>query len=149
DKLRALLENQKLPRGDAQRIDKALSQYQSWLKELRAITGSPVEITKAAVELLNRYRLFIDLEVVFESSDDFLYRQKGQLKLDNTVIEEFIPHLVVKVLGPLVKDLQLGPQPCYSALFFSSTLSSAHLGAGIRVRTKDQDFTISKKVHLK
>jgi len=149
DKLRALLENDKLPQNDAKRIETATSRYQTWLKDLQAMKGSPAEITKAAVQLLNKYRLFLDLEVIFESSDDFLYRQKGQLKLDNTVIEEFIPHLALKVLGPLVKEFQIGPQPCYSALFFSSTLSTAQLGPGVRVRTKDQDFTISKRVHLK
>lgn len=149
DKLRALLENVKLPQGDAERIATARSRYEDWLKRLQGLDGSPAELTKAAVQLLNDYRLFLDLEVIFESSDDFLYRQKGQLKLDNTVIEEFIPHLVLKVLGPLVSEFQIGPQPCYSALFFSSTLSTAQLGPSMRVRTKDQDFTISKKVYLK
>jgi hypothetical protein len=51
--------------------------------------------------LLNQYRLFIYVELVFDSPQDFLYRQKGQLKLDNSVIEEFLPHLVrPEVLAP-------------------------------------------------
>lgn len=149
DKLHALLENTKLPAGDRNRIDMALQRYESWRARLGHLTGEPAEIASAAVELLNDYRLFLDLEVIFDSSDDFLYRQKGQLKLDNTVIEEFVPYLAVKCLGPLVAEFQLGPQACYSALYFSSTLSTAHLGPGVRVRSKDQDFTISRKLHLK
>lgn len=38
------------------------------------------------VELLNEYRIYIDVDLVFDSQADFLYRQKGQLKLDNSVI---------------------------------------------------------------
>lgn len=146
DKLRALAENSKLPKGDAKKIKKALSTYETWLGNLARLDGKSEETMRAAVELLNEYRLFIDLEVIFESSDDFLYRQKGQLKLDNSVIEEFIPHLVSKSLGSLVSPFQLGPQPCYSGMYFSSTLSTANLGPGLRIRSKDQDFTISRKL---
>src|SRR2546422_2143690 len=49
------------------------------------------ERLKRMVELLNEYRLWVDVEVVFDSPDDFLYRQKGQLKLDSSIIEEFLP----------------------------------------------------------
>ena len=45
------------------------------------------------VGLLNEYKQYIDLNVIFDSDNNFLYRQKGQLKLDNTVIEEFPYHI--------------------------------------------------------
>ncbi len=149
NKLRALAENTKLPTGDAKKIQKALSVYETWSKRLIGLDGKSEEMTKAAITLLNDYRLFLDLEVIFDSSDDFLYRQKGQVKLDNTVIEEFMPHLVSKSLGSLVSPFQLGPQPCYSGMYFSSTLSTAHLGPGVRIRGKEQDFTISRKLYVK
>ena len=42
-----------------------------------------------------KYRkYYIDVDLIFDSPEDFLYRQKGQLKLDNTVIEEFLPIFV-------------------------------------------------------
>ncbi len=39
------------------------------------------------VDLLNDYRLYLDVEVIFDREADFLYRQKGQTKLDNSVID--------------------------------------------------------------
>jgi hypothetical protein len=149
DKLRALLANAKLPQGDADRIKMALSYYEDWLANLGKLAGEPADVLTKATQLLNEYRLFLDLEVVFDSSDDFLYRQKGQLKLDNTVLEEFLPHIVTKSLGSLIEEFQMGPQSCYSALYFSSTLTTAHLGPGIRVRAKDQDFAIYRKLYLR
>lgn len=34
------------------------------------------------------------LDLIFDNLSDFLYRQKGQLKLDNSIIEEFLPWLL-------------------------------------------------------
>jgi hypothetical protein len=64
------------------------------VKKLRDVTGKNVEeIANKMVALLNEYRLFLDVEIIFDREADFLYRQKGQTKLDNSVIEEFLPHL--------------------------------------------------------
>lgn len=150
DKLRAALENEKLPPSDATKLEHALSQYNIWIANLTAIpAGAPTALADC-IALLNEYRLFIDLELIFDSSDDFLYRQKGQLKLDNTVIEEFLPHLLLRVIGsPALTGFALGPRPCYSALFFTSRLSGATTLPGIQVRTKDQDFAISRAIEVR
>ena len=148
DKLQALLQNDKLPNSDRERIKEALARYQEWLEKLAQL---PVDehYVNAAVNLLNEYRLFLDLVVVFDSSDDFLYRQKGQLKLDNTVIEEFLPHLVARVFPQVAKDFSVGPHSCFAALYFTSTVGTATINPGAQVRTKDHDFTISKRLYLR
>lgn len=99
DKLRALLENVKLPENDRPRVNFAIGRYDDWIAEMKQIEGSGSQLVAPLTETLNRYKLCIDLDLVFDSDDDFLYRQKGQLKLDNTVIEEFLPWLVGRVFA--------------------------------------------------
>lgn len=148
DKLQALLQNDKLPNGDRKRIEKAVSRYQAWLKKLTRVP-SDNRCVAEAVGLLNEYQIFLDLEVVFDSDDDFLYRQKGQLKLDNTVIEEFLPHLVTRTFPAISEDFSIGPHSCFAALYFTSTIGTAMAAPGAQARTKDQDFTISKRLYLR
>lgn len=149
DKLQALLENQKLPKGDRERVELAKKRYLEWLTALERISIGGRKGLPRLVQLLNDYRRFLDLEVVFDSADDFLYRQKGQLKLDNTVVEEFLPHLVAKVFPDLASKFAMGPQSCFAALYFTSTARTAAALPGARARTKDQDFSISRRLHLK
>jgi hypothetical protein len=148
DKLEALLQNDKLPNGDRQRIKEAIERYRAWVEALSHVpTGN--DGVAEAVRLLNDYRLFLDLDVVFDSEDDFLYRQKGQLKLDNTVIEEFLPHLVSLAFPNISEAFSIGPHSCFAALYFTSTIRTAVGSPGAQARTKDQDFTISKRLYLR
>ncbi len=148
DKLDALLQNEKLPKGDRRRIENAATRYRAWLKSLARIPAGNGGVAQA-VRLLNDYRLFLDLEVIFDSEDDFLYRQKGQLKLDNSVIEEFLPHLVSRSFPEIAAGFSIGPHSCFAALYFTSTIRAATGTPGAQARTKDQDFTISKRLYLK
>jgi hypothetical protein len=147
DKLEALLQNEKLPAADHERIERAVVRYRGWRDSLTRLPAG-VDALPEAVRLLNEYRSFLDLEVVFDSADDFLYRQKGQLKLDNTVIEEFLPHLVSRIFPEVSSAFSVGPQSCFAALYFTSTIRTAAGSPGARTRTKDQDFTISKRLYL-
>jgi hypothetical protein len=147
DKLHALLQNEKLPARDRRRVEKAIEKYKAWRDALMRLPERGDAVVEA-VRLLNDYRLFLDVEVIFDSENDFLYRQKGQLKLDNTVIEEFLPYLVVHVFPEISTTFAVGPQSCFSALYFTSTMRMAVGVPGARVRTKDQDFTISKRLYL-
>ncbi len=148
DKLKALLQNEKLPNSDRTRIDKALERYHDWIEALRCLPTGNSGIAEA-VRLLNDYRLFLDLDVVFDSEDDFLYRQKGQLKLDSTVIEEFLPHLVSRAFPDISESFSIGPHSCFAALYFTSTIRTSFGSPGAQVRTKNQDFTISKRLYLR
>ncbi len=105
DKLNAAIENDKLPDADKPRIVTAIERYRKWVGGLVAVTGSSAERIKALVDLLNEYRLYIDVDLVFDSPNDFLYRQKGQLKLDNSVLEEFLPHLVTPAVLPEIDEV--------------------------------------------
>lgn len=59
-----------------------------WVKQLQNVKGRTVEDrVNKLVDLLNDYRLYLDVEVIFDREADFLYRQKGQTKLDNSVID--------------------------------------------------------------
>lgn len=149
DKLKALLANDKLPTKDKKRIDLALARYNEWIKEMTEAEGDQSSLIKGLVSSLSEYKGFIDLNIIFDSKSDFLYRQKGQLKLDNTVIEEFLPHLISKALSDLDNRLHLGPQSCFSAAYFTSTLIRHEKGGGLHIRTKDQDFAIASKLFIR
>ena len=151
DKLTALLQNSKLPSGDLAGVQLAIERYTQWLAGLRASDGNRDQIITEMVSLLNSYKFHVDMELIFDSNDDFLYRQKGQLKLDNSIVEEFIPHLVTNVLADDLKDLDLsfGPTNTFSSLHFEEDMKTAHLGAGMRIGSKDPDFAISRKLFIR
>ncbi|HKI34883.1 MAG TPA: Bpu10I family restriction endonuclease [Gemmataceae bacterium] len=151
EKLNATLANDKLPPADEPRIKAAIQRYGQWIAGLTAVTGTPQKRIQAMVALLNEYRLFIDVELVFDSPQDFLYRQKGQLKLDNSVIEEFLPYLVEPAVLPEIAghEVVVGPTTCFSSVYFSTSLEVPVVGGGLEIRSKDQDFAISKKLFLK
>lgn len=119
---------------------------------MEAITGDASQQLARMVELLNQYRNYIDIDLVFDSPHDFLYRQKGQLKLDNSVIEEFLPRLMGNpiILPSLVPfQAHLGPIKSFSAAYFNSSLDAIKPGGGLAVKSKDQDFAIAKPLFLK
>lgn len=153
EKLNAALQNEKLPESDKPRIEAAIERYRQWVIDLQGINKETVSQTvERMTQLLNEYRNYLDVEVIFDSEDNFLYRQKGQTKLDNSVIEEFLPHLIMKcVLEGKLDDesFQLGPMKTFSAIYFTSGLNLPYVGGGLHVRTKDQDFTISRRIYLK
>ena len=154
EKLNALLENDKLPRGDRVRVKTALERYAQWVKASERILSASTEPASAIEELvreLNSYKAYIELELIFDSEDDFLYRQKGQLKLDNSIVEEFLPVLVTPAVLPEVVglDLIVGATNTFSSLYFASTLNSLASGPSPSVRTKDQDFAIAKPLFIR
>lgn len=152
EKLQATLENDKLPPQDKPIIQAAIVKYNEWVKKLTEVKADTVEETvNKLVALLNEYRLYLDVDVIFDRQDDFLYRQKGQTKLDNSVLEEFLPHLVLKCVmqGRDTTGFSLGPNTTFSSIYFASSLDTPVKGGGITVRTKDQDFAIGKAVFIK
>lgn len=146
DKLKALLCNPKLPEEDKPRLQECLERYHRWLQSTQALPEG-VDSIEAAVQLLNEYRLYLDLEVIFDSSKEFLYRQRGQLKLESSVVEEFLPHLVLKVFPELQGKVYIGPQVCYSSLVFQSHCLDNRPQAAIR--TKAQDFAVARLAQMR
>lgn len=146
DKLKALLGNSKMPASDRNRVETAVARYEEWIATLEGAKGDSTTMMATLVDALNNYKRYIELDLIFDSEDDFLYRQKGQLKLDNTILEEFLPYLfnvkLVPGLGRL-SNLKCGPQPSYAGLSFASPFLALNNG-GVFLKLKDQDFSVSK-----
>lgn len=98
EKIVAAQMSDKLPTSDYNRLEQAVNRYDSWIEDLNCADGNSLEeLVIELVRLLNDYKLYVDVDLIFDSENDFLYRQKGQLKLDNTVMEEFLPIFVKKM----------------------------------------------------
>ena len=151
DKLQALLENRNLPQSDKPRVSKATERYNRWIEEIKQIDGDGDALIEPLVNSLNRYRKWIDLDLIFDSTEDFLHRQRGQLKLDNSVLEEFLPWLVRKRFADRIADinLNLGPTTAFSQLRFDSDLLNRTSGGGMTIRSKDHDFAVALPLFLK
>jgi hypothetical protein len=149
DKLNAALVNEKLPAAEVPRIQQAIVRYNQWISDMALLNNDSDTLVQDLVQLFNDYKFYIDFDLIFMSPDDFLYRQKGQLKLDNTVIEEFLPNLVSKRFSNLGDTVVFGPRKCFSAMYFKSTLHDTKHGGGVEIRTKDQDFAIAKKLFIR
>ncbi|MBJ7296416.1 MAG: Bpu10I family restriction endonuclease [Nostocales cyanobacterium LE14-WE4] len=154
EKLNALLNNSKLPVNDKPRVAKTIDIYYQWLNNLTKTVKSLLtadEMLNVLVKLLIDYKNYIDVDFIFDSPNDFLYRNKGQLKLDNTIIEEFLPYLINPVIVPEIENLavDIGPIKTFSSVYFESSLTFPALGGGLSVRSKNQDFAITRKLYLK
>lgn len=148
DKLNALLENRRLPATDKPRVEAALQLYRKWIAELEAVKGGQRGAVQRLVDATNRYKLAIELDLIFDSPGEFLYRQKGQLKLDNTILEEFLPQLLYRGLNLADGAFDLGPRKTFAGLSFGSSIASPGVGGQPILRTKDQDFVLGKRLHM-
>ena len=153
EKIVAAMDSAKLPNSDKSRLEAALQKYDGWVIALKEADAPTVgDLIEKLVKLFNEYKFYIDIDLIFDSQEDFLYRQKGQLKLDNTVIEEFLPILVRKcLLKEFGKyDVEVGSQTAtFSSAYFASSLSSPAIGGGLSIKTKDQDFSMSRTLYLR
>ncbi len=148
DKLKALINNRRLPAADKPRVEEALKRYQDWIRELEAVRGGQKGAVQKLVDATNRYKMFVELDLIFDSPGDFLYRQKGQLKLDNTILEEFLPQLFFRGLSLAESTFELGPRNSFAGLSFGSSLANTGIGGHPILRTKDQDFVLGKRLYM-
>jgi len=149
-KMDALIENRKLPPGDQPRVREAIARYQRWRREVQNVQGAYDEMIGQMVALLNDYKRYIEVDLEFDSDNDFLYRQKGQTKVDNTIVEEFIPILVTCALKNELRSyaLSFGPTTCFSGVRFESSIWTSEHGGGMKVRTKNHDFAVSRRLFI-
>jgi len=154
EKLKATLENDKLPADDKSQVEKAIEHYVQWIADMDAVIAGDTSANQKLqqmVDLLNQYRIRMDIDLIFDSQHDSLYRQKGQIKLDNSIIEEFLPRLVYSSLGSEIAQMNVsvGPVEAFSSMWFDSSLIKLEPAGGLNIRTKDQDFAISKALYLR
>ena len=148
DKLKALLRNPRLPSADKPRVEEAVLRYNDWISELQSIKPGGKNSVRQLVEATNRYKTFIELDLIFDSPENFLYRQKGQPKLDNTILEEFLPQLVYRSLQLDNQTFEYGPRNTFAGLSFTSSIVDSGRGGHPRLRTKDQDFVLGKRLYM-
>jgi hypothetical protein len=101
---------------------------------------------------LNAYKRSIEVDLIFDSPANYLYTEKGQHKVDNSILEEFLPRLADTRLVPGLAQLEhcaVGPQAAFAAFVFAGSAHTALNEGGIFIKKKDQDYALSKKVYLK
>lgn len=152
DKLIAAINNPKCSSKDKEIIVEARKAYAFWISEMDKISCTGKKRVIQLTRLLNQYKNQLEVELIIRSGSDFLIRQKGQLKLDNSVIEEFLIRLVdSRILDGLPNfELNFGPQRAFMSLAF--TPASIHdLGEKprIEIKEKDTDFTLGKSIFYK
>lgn len=149
--LAALARNPKLPPQDQAQVQTTLERYSAWKLSLKALTSTGALLLEEMVDATNKYKKWVDFDLVFKSQSDFLYRQAGQLKLNSTILEEFLPHLINEKLVPGIRNIEnitVGPQSCYAGMFIGPIHAPIDEG-GIYIKTKNQDFTVGRKLFLK
>ncbi len=152
DKLTAALANGKCSDADIELLKEAVSAYDKWVAQSGALNSTGRERVRELTTLLNEYKDTLEVDLIAKCGSDFLTRQKGQMKLDNSVIEEFLVYLVDPgVLDGLPEfDLCVGPQRAFMSLAF--TPSSIHELGGrprVEIKEKDADFTLGAPVFYK
>ena len=66
DKLDALLDNDKLPINDKERIGHAIEKYHEWIQAMTDTEGDQSTIINCLVSSLSEYKQFIDLNTIFD-----------------------------------------------------------------------------------
>jgi hypothetical protein len=152
DKLVAAISNPKCSAPDVAILRECLSRYERWVTDIAKVTLHGKERVYALTKLLNGYKDDLEVDLIIKSQSAFLIRQKGQLKLDNSILEEFLIHLVdSRILEGLPNfSLEVGPQTAFMSLAFTPA-SLAALGGKppIDVKEKDTDFALGKTIHFK
>lgn len=152
DKLVAAIENPKCKEADLAILKECLSRYEEWVDDITALQATEKERVVELTKLLNAYKDDLEVELIIKSQSPFLIRQKGQLKLDNSIIEEFLVHLVDPRIIEGLPDfsLEIGPQTAFMSLAFLPTdLNSLGGKPPVEVKQKDADFAVGKTIHYK
>jgi hypothetical protein len=147
DKLIAAIKNPKA-KADKSILEEAYNQYQTWSEKLTKLTSTGDKRVEEMTSLLNGYKDFIEVDLIAKKGSPFIKRQKGQLKLDNSIIEEFLIHLVHDdILKDLPKGIETGSQTAFMSLSFRpSKIEALTKEPDIVLKQKDQDFTIGKSI---
>ena len=151
EKLVAALANPKAI-SDVNILKEAFTAYESWIKKINSFSSKGHERVRELTSALNDYKDHLEVDLIAARGSAFIRRQKGQLKLDNSILEEFLIHLVSPdILNNLPDyDLEKGPQTAFMSLAFRpSSVAALDEKPEIVLKVKNQDFTIGKTIHYK
>lgn len=151
EKLNAAIANPKCS-ADAPLLQEILSEYNGWITRMQALETTGAERVQDLVRFLNEYKDRVEVDMIMERGSAFLRRQKGQLKLDNSILEEFLIHLVSPlVLGESANfPIETGPQTAFMSFAFRPlSLPNLNEKPEVVLKLKDQDFTIGRTIHYK
>jgi len=156
DKLKAALLNKKCSETDKELISKSIKLYHTWISKMDKLDSKGQQRVNEMVDLLNWYKDEFEIGLIMKQGSPFLKRQKGQLKLDSSIIEEFLIYLinpnVIKGMDKLenINDLIVGPTNTFMSLaFFPKSFEDLINKPDVILKTKDQDFIIGSKIFYK
>ncbi len=152
DKLLAAISNPKCEAADIAILKECLARYETWIADMAKVDLNGKDRVFGLTKLLNAYKDDLEVEIIMKSQSPFLIRQKGQLKLDNSVFEEFLMYLVdSRILDGLPAfSLDIGPQTAFMSLAFTPANLNALGGKpAVEVKEKDADFALGKTIHYK
>jgi len=150
EKLAAAIVNPKCAADDVALLKEALTAYDDWTSRMSKLTSKGKERVQQMTGLLNEYKDFLEVDLIAKRGSAFIKRQKGQLKLDNSVIEEFLVHIANdNVLTGLPSfRLEIGPQTAFMSLAFTpASLTSLGGKPPVTLKEKDTDFALGKTIH--
>lgn len=151
EKLFAAISNPKC-KSDVPLLEKAQAAYHEWVGKLTAISSTGKQRVLDMTRALNDYKDYLEVELIAKDGSAFIKRQKGQLKLDNSVLEEFLIHLVnPSILHGLPNfELEVGSQTVFMSLSFRpANLSQLGGRPDVVLKVKDQDFALGKTIYYK
>jgi hypothetical protein len=149
EKIIAALGNPKA-KDDIEVLKEALAAYEIWIKRMTSLVSTGEQRVREMTDLLNEYKDYVEVDLVAAKGSAFLKRQKGQLKLDNSILEEFLIHLVhPSILNNLPEfDLEVGSHTAFMSLSFRPlNIKNLNEKPDVIIKVKDQDFTIGKTIH--
>lgn len=152
DKLLAAKDNPKCSAKDKEILAEAQKAYQFWVEEMDKIASTGKDRVVELTKLLNQYKDQIEVELIIRSGSPFLIRQKGQLKLDNSVIEEFLIRLVDPGVLDGLPDFELcvGPHRAFMSLAFTpANIQELCEKPRVEIKEKDADFILGKLIYYK
>lgn len=152
EKIESAIENPKCPDSDKNLLKETLANYSVWVKQMEALKSKGNKKIEDLTKLLNDYKNEVEVELILKKATPFLQRQKGQLKLDNSIMEEFLIHLIDKDIIKNLPDfsLDIGPQTAFMSLsFMPQKIESLNGKPNVVIKEKDQDFALGKTIHYK
>jgi hypothetical protein len=150
DKLKAASANPILA-DDRLLLNEARELYGAWLAGVSALTSEGEQRVQDMVRLLNEYKDALEVELVLKRGSAALKRQRGQLKLDKSFLEDFLIYLVNPAVLHCLDTTRFVTGPQANAFMSLSFVPRTFRSLGERpepvVKVKAQDFVLGGEIH--